>query len=122
MTPVGVIRATSLTPGSVNHMLPSGPAAMAQGRPLVWNSVTSPWVVIRATLFPTNSVNHRLPSGPTAMYSGVDPTVGMGKALPLGRACAGLTPEQMTKRAKETPESSLALRTFDISDQSVAAA
>src|SRR5207244_4319577 len=76
-----VIFPTRLPLYSVNHRLPSGPAAMPRGpAPLVMPaeySVTNPDGVI-LPIPPTNkvpvSVNHRLPSGPAA--------------IPFGCACA----------------------------------
>jgi hypothetical protein len=74
MTPAGVMRPILLAPNSVNHRLPSGPAAMSTGRALAVmpapNSVTTPDGVMRPIRLPLNSVNHRLPSGPAAMPSG----------------------------------------------------
>ena len=61
----------------VNHMFPSGPAAMPQGlriesRPVEY-SVISPEVVIRPILPGTaDSVNQRFPSGPAAISRGAD--------------------------------------------------
>ena len=70
----GAIRPIArVVPWSVNHRLPSGPAAMSIGelsefRPAAY-SVTCPLGVIRP-IAPAGSVNHRLPSGPAAMSSG----------------------------------------------------
>ena len=58
---------------SVNHILPSGPAAIpigplgAVGR---GNSVMTPAVVMRPMAFASSSVNQRLPVGPIAMNAG----------------------------------------------------
>src|SRR6266566_2866877 len=60
---------------SVNHRLPSGPAAMPNGlQPNLFphlvgrgNEAKLPPVVMRPMLFPKDKVNHRLPSGPAVM-------------------------------------------------------
>ena len=74
ITPAGVIRPTRPPRASVNHRLPSAPAAIPAGTESgvmpAENSVTSPSGVIRATRFPRVSVNHRLPSAPAAILDG----------------------------------------------------
>jgi hypothetical protein len=71
---VGLIIPTALVvPGSLNHMLPSGPIAIDRTalpgfRPLV-NSVTVPPVVICPTA-PFRSLNQRFPSGPATTWAG----------------------------------------------------
>src|SRR6266567_4751287 len=63
---------------SVNHRLPSGPAAMPNGSQpnlcphLVGrgNTVSLPPAVRRSMRFPKDKVNHRLPSGPVVMPKG----------------------------------------------------
>src|SRR5260370_40815674 len=70
MPPVGVQRPMALkVPGSVNHRLPSGPPAIAYGRPPEGrpNSVMTPAGVTRPELCASVSTNHTLPSGPAAM-------------------------------------------------------
>ena len=67
------MRPTLLPPSSVNHTLPSGPAAMLMGslrRVVVRNSLIAPEGVIRPILSPVYSVNQRFPSGPAAMPAG----------------------------------------------------
>jgi len=68
-TPAVVILPILLLDCSVNHKLPSGPAAIAKGAAPVGvaNSVTTPAVVIVPTLLLDGSVNHRLPSGPAVI-------------------------------------------------------
>ncbi len=78
-TPAGVIRPTLLAVNSVNHKLPSGPAAIHEGElpgeMPAENSVTTPAGVIRATRLPSGSATHRLPSGPAAIPRGPLPGV-----------------------------------------------
>src|SRR2546428_256625 len=71
---------------SVNHTLPSGPAAMKAGRLFAvgtGNSVISPAGVIRPIWFALISVNHRFPSEPEAMSSGSLFAVGTGNSIRL---------------------------------------
>ena len=73
MVPRGVIRPILLPRCSVNHRLPSGPAAMSRGKLSVAGraySVMMPPGVIRPILSPSDSVNQRLPSGPAAIPTG----------------------------------------------------
>jgi hypothetical protein len=83
IAPAGVISPIAGTlPASVNHTLPSGPAAIESGMlaafsPVV-NSVTVPLGVIFpialtpvAALKMPGSVNHRFRSGPSTMSSGM---------------------------------------------------
>src|SRR5438128_12619752 len=68
---------------SVNHRLPSGPAAMPTGKPPTvgtGNSVIAPEVVIRPILLAKGSVNHNAPSEPAAMTPAPLLTVGMGNS------------------------------------------
>src|SRR5207302_1222532 len=79
MVPSDVIRPTLFPFCSVNHRLPSIPAAIDPGwLPAVGtaNSVSVPAVVILPILFPSNSVNQRFPSGPEPTPCGLPFTVG----------------------------------------------
>ncbi len=71
-TPPGVIRPACLRLLSMNHTLPSGPAAMPHTSLPRWmpaeNDVTTPAGVIRPT--PSRALNHMLPSGPAAIRTG----------------------------------------------------
>lgn len=71
MSPAMVIRPIWLAE-SVNHMAPSGPAAMSPGALPVGmgNSVMSPAMVIRPIWLAMDSVNHMALSGPAAMPAG----------------------------------------------------
>src|SRR6185312_6341536 len=60
---------------SVNHTLPSGPAAMAVAA--TGNSLTCPAGVILPSRPVNDSVNHRLPSGPLTIASGTLFAVGI---------------------------------------------
>src|SRR5439155_1399028 len=69
---------------SVNHRLPSGPAAIAPGS--LWgvgtgNSVNTPDVLTRPILSSLSSANHRFPSGPAAMPTGPLKGVGTGSSV-----------------------------------------
>src|SRR5947208_10018616 len=63
---------------SVNHRLPSGPAAMPNGlQPNLFphlvgrgNEAKLPPVVMRPMVFPKDKVNHRLPSDPAVIPQG----------------------------------------------------
>src|SRR5215475_5308057 len=71
-------------PSSVNHMLPSGPAAMPAGADREVGTVYSviwPAVVMLATLPLCSSVNQRLPSGPAAMTMGSAAEVGTANSV-----------------------------------------
>src|SRR5215469_16897467 len=73
-----VTLATLFAPKSVNHKLPSGPAAIPPGAVVVGGaySVNAPDVVTLATLSAPDSVNQRLPSGPVVMPFGSPLAVG----------------------------------------------
>src|SRR6185436_13422136 len=83
-TPAVDIRPIRLPVCSVNHIAPSGPAAMPYG-PLFdlgsGYSVTTPSVVIRPIRLPMRSVNHRAPSGPAARPVGWLLAVGTGYSV-----------------------------------------
>src|SRR5436190_746718 len=96
MTPAVVIGRTVLAVISVNHRMPSGPAAIPVG-PLCLagrgNSVMTPAVVIRPTLLAPISVNHRFPSGPAVIPVGLLLGLGIGNRrylLSAGIARAGV--------------------------------
>ena len=63
--------------GSVNHMVPAGPAAMPNGSTDCFapDSVMAPVDEIRAILWPRLSVNQRFPSAPVTMPTGELPAV-----------------------------------------------
>src|SRR5262249_36258991 len=66
-------RAILLLPLSANHMLPSGPVVMPDGRLVgvgMGISVIAPPVVIWPILFPANSPKYKLPSGPAVISRG----------------------------------------------------
>jgi hypothetical protein len=74
-----------LLANSVNHMAPSGPAAIPNGMaPNVGtgNSVMTPEVVIRPIWSPAPSVNHELPSGPAVIPMTSSPVVGNSVRTP----------------------------------------
>ena len=78
--PFTVIRPSLLLKSSVNHRLPSGPAAIADGSTLGVmpdvNSRITPDVEMRPIPpSPSASVNQRLPSGPAAIPFGPAPAV-----------------------------------------------
>ena len=70
------MRPILLTPDSVNHIAPSGPATISPGAlgPLgskgSANSVMRPVVVMRPILLASVSANHSAPSGPSAIPEG----------------------------------------------------
>ncbi len=71
--PAGVICPILSPAFAVNQRLPSGPAAIPEGKPSaggIENSVICPVGVIRPILFAVCSVNHRLPSPPAAIAKG----------------------------------------------------
>src|ERR1035437_3864843 len=77
--PAGVMRPIRWPLNSVNHRVPSDPAAMPSGplpavKPVEY-SVMTPAVVMRPIRLPLNSVNHRAPSDPAAMALGLLPAV-----------------------------------------------
>src|SRR5437879_5393405 len=76
ITPAGVICPILAVPNTVNHKLPSGPAAMPNGSLFAGrlNSVIAPPGLIRP-IFP-DSVNHKFPSGPAAIADGRQPEGG----------------------------------------------
>src|SRR5258708_589030 len=87
MPPLGVHRPIALNaPGSLNHRLPSDPAAIAKGRAPdgMPNSVIMPMGVTRAMLWASCSTNHTLPSGPAV--------VALGKLAGVGRAYGVIMP------------------------------
>ena len=81
MMPVVVIRPTLFPADSVNHRLPSGPAAIPCGALSavgIGNSVICPSGVILPIALPTFSVNQTLPSEPSAMPQVDESVVGVG--------------------------------------------
>ena len=103
---VGLITPTALVvPGSLNHMLPSGPIAIDRTalpgfRPLV-NRVTAPPVVIRPTA-PFRSLNQRFPSGPATTWAGLVPGALNSVICPSGAA-----PATPTQTASSAPSSTV---------------
>ena len=84
MDPPGVIRPRLNRPGSVNHMLPSGPKAMSVGELEAMGSTYSwkvPPVEISPILSAACSANHRLPTPSEAMPDGRAEPVGMGNMV-----------------------------------------
>src|SRR5260370_37849519 len=82
--PVGVHRPIPLNdPGSVNHRLPSGPAAIAKGRAPdgMPKSGIMAMGVTRAMLWASCSTNHTLPSGPGGLALGQLPDVGIADSV-----------------------------------------
>jgi hypothetical protein len=82
---------------SLNHMLPSTPAAISHGADAgvgTGNSVTAPAISIRPILLPIRCVNHMAPSGPGAMPLGAAPGMGRRKSVtaPEGVIRATLLP------------------------------
>ena len=67
--PVEVMRATRLSPCSVNQILLSGPSVIPTGSAPAANgkTVMAPLVVMRPTKSASASVNHRFPSAPLAI-------------------------------------------------------
>ena len=120
MTPLGVMRPTLCTLGSVNQRLPSGPAVMSNGLPVTGkgNSVMTPAVVMRPMRFPNCSVNHRCPSGPVTISAGLPDTVGNGNvgddsgdtdSTDGARGCiAKCEPEIAVRPAGDAPRSRVA--------------
>src|SRR5439155_2612027 len=83
----GMIRPILLPFHSANHMFPSGPAAIANGRPELVGMgkfVTMPAVLVRRIelWLLTTSVNQRLPSVPAAMSQGT-PSPGNSVTVPV---------------------------------------
>src|ERR1700730_12397682 len=88
IVPEGVIRPMRLTPDSVNHRLPSDPAAIPLGlAPAPAGSANSESAnddVLSRPIFPVpSSVNHKAPSGPAVSAHG---------ALPVARRYWVATP------------------------------
>src|SRR5439155_1369042 len=97
-----VIRPIFIPSNSVNHRLPSGPAAMPKGRLFTVgtsNSVITPGGLIRPILLLENSMNHRFPSGPAAMPRGAASGVGMS----LGDDAGGADPPDLVAVAHRKP-------------------
>src|SRR5688500_16111881 len=84
MTPPVVIRPIWLPARSVNHRLPSGPAAIPKGSLAAvgtGNSVMTPPGVMRPIRLPALSVTQRLPSGPATIPAGPLAAAGSGKPV-----------------------------------------
>ena len=83
--PCGGDARESVAASSENHTIPSGPIAVADGRPLSekgsGNSVIAPEVVIRPILLAVNSVNQRCPSGAAMGNWGPLPALGSGNCV-----------------------------------------
>ena len=89
----------------VNHMFPSGPAAMYHGFRIETNpleySVLSPSVVIRPTRpGAVDSVNQSAPSGPAVMPCGSLAAVGTGTSVIAGALAADAGTASTTRQAR----------------------
>ena len=102
--PVGVIRPILFPLFSVNHRLPSAPAAISNGVLFavgIVNSVIVPVGVIRPILSPLVSVNHTLPSAPAAIPVGALVAVGIVNSVnaPSGAGAAAALPHASSANA-----------------------